>query len=105
MNEVLINFVRCKNQISLIRISEETQIFTAKHTYTPAERKNGVGILHTSNYIHLLDNDIRALLHHIVVESDSSALKEFHDLGLLQVYSKKKQPLIGIDQIIDKLKS
>ena len=39
------------------------------------------------------------------MESDSSALKEFHDLGLLQVYSKKKQPLIEIDQIIDKLKS
>jgi len=39
------------------------------------------------------------------VESDSSALKEFHNLGLLQVYSQKKQPLIQIDQIIDKLKS
>jgi hypothetical protein len=105
MNEILINFARYKNQTSLIRISEEPQIFTAKPTYTPAERKNGVGILHISKYIHLLDNDIRALLHHIVVESDSSALKEFHNLGLLQVYSQKKQPLIRIDQIIDKLKS
>ena len=38
------------------------------------------------------------------MESDSSALKEFHDLGLLQVYSEKKQPLIWIDQIIDELK-
>ena len=105
MNEILINFARYKNQTSLIRISEEPQIFTAKVTYTPSERKNGVGILHISKYIHLLDNDIRALLHHIVVESDSSALKEFHNLGLLQVYSLKKQPLIWIDQIIDKLKS
>jgi len=105
MNEILINFVYYKNQISLIRISEEPQIFTAKNTYTPAERKNGVGMLHISKYIHLLDNDIRASLHRIVVESDSSALKEFHNLGLLQVYSQKKQPLIRIDQIIDRLKS
>jgi len=105
MNEILINFVYYKNQISLIRISEEPQIFTAKNTYTPAERKNGVGMLHISKYIHLLDNDIRALLHRIEVESDSSALKEFHNLGLLQVYSQKKQPLIRIDQIIDRLKS
>ena len=79
-------------------------VFTAKNRFTPEERKIGSGILHTGNYIHLLDNDIRAVLHHIVVESDSSALKEFHDLGLLQVYSEKKQPLIWIDQIIDELK-
>jgi hypothetical protein len=39
------------------------------------------------------------------VESDNSVLKEFQNLGLLQVYSQKKQPLIWIDQIIDKLKS
>jgi hypothetical protein len=55
--------------------------------------------------MHLVDNDIRASLHHIVVESDNSVLKEFHNLGLLQVYSLKKKPLIWIDQIIDKLKS
>ena len=55
--------------------------------------------------MHLVDNDIRASLHHILVESDNSVLKEFHNLGLLQVYSLKKQPLIWIDQIIDKLKS
>ena len=105
MNEVLINFVNYNRRTTLIRISEEPQIFTAKDSYTTEERKNGPGIFRTSKYIHLLDNDIRASFHHILVESDNSALKEFHNLGLLQVYSLKKQPLIQINQIIDKLKS
>ena len=106
MNEILINFVVYNQKNTLIkRISEEPQIFISKATYTTEERKSGLGILRTGKYMHLVDNNIRASLHHIVVESDNSVLKEFHNLGLLQVYSLKKQPLIGIDQIIDKLKS
>ena len=102
---VLINFVGYHHEINLIkRINEESQIFISK-AYILEERKSALGILKTSKYIHLVDNNIRALLHRIVVESGNSALKEFHNLGLLQVYSLKKQPLIWINQIIDKLKS
>jgi len=57
MNEILINFTIYKQRTSLIRISEEPQIFTAKNRFTPEERKNGSGILHTGNYIHLLEGE------------------------------------------------
>ena len=106
MKGVLINFVNYDQSDNLIKKTNvEPQIFTAKAYFTTEERKSGLGILKTSKYIHLMDNNIRASLHHIVVESDNSVLKEFHNLGLLQVYSQKKQPLIRIDQTIDKLKS
>ena len=106
MKEVLINFVKYSQSDNLIKMTNEApQTFTSKATYVTKERKSGLGILKTSNYIHLVDNNIRASLHHIEVESDDSVLKEFHDLGLLQVYSLKKQPLVWIDQIVDKLKS
>ena len=106
MKGVLINFVNYDQSDNLIKKTNvEPQIFTAKAYFTTEERKSGLGILKTSKYIHLMDNNIRASLHHIVVESDNSVLKEFHNLALLQVYSLKKQPLVWIDQIIDKLKS
>ena len=46
MKEVLINFVLYNQTNTLIkRKSEEPQIFTAKTTYTPEERKSGLGTL------------------------------------------------------------
>jgi hypothetical protein len=82
MKGVLINFAHYYNHENnlIIRINEEPQIFMSK-AYIPEERKSGLGILKTSKYIQLVDNDIRASLHHIVVESDNSVLKEFHNLG------------------------
>jgi hypothetical protein len=105
MNGILINFVVSYQAPNLIKIDEKTQIFSSNFGYIAEERKNALGVLNKSEYVHLLDNNIRASLIHIVVENSNSVLQEFHNLGFLQIYSQKKQPLKLIDEIIAKMKS
>jgi hypothetical protein len=102
MNGILINFVVSSYDTILIKMNEKKQIFNSNRR---EERKDALGVLNSSNYVHLLDNDIRASLHHIVVENNNSVLQEFHNLGFLQIYSQRKQPLKSIDEIIAKMKS
>ena len=105
MNGILINFVHSYRNMKSIKIDEKTQTFSSSSTYVAEERKDAIGMLRSSNYLHLLDNNIRASLHHVVVENRNSLLQEFHNLGFLQIYSQKKQPLKLIDEIIAKMKS
>ena len=95
MNGILINFVVSSYDTILIKMNEKKQIFNSNRR---EERKDALGVLNSSNYVHLLDNDIRASLHHIVVENNNSVLQEFHNLGFLQIYSQRKQPLKSIDE-------
>ena len=88
----------------MIKIDEKTQTFSSNGT-SIKERKDALGMLYKNDYVHLLDNNIRALLNHMVVENNNSVLQEFHNLGFLQIYSQKKQPLKLIDEIIAKMKS
>ena len=104
MNGTLINFVRSYQSNRLIKIDEKTQTFNS-NSISIKERKDAVGALYKNEYVHLLDNNIRASLHHVVVENSNSVLQEFHNLGFLQIYSQKKQPLNSIDEIIAKMKS
>ena len=105
MNGILINFVHSYRNKKLIKIDEKTQTFSSISRYIAEEGKDAIGLLINSKYVHLLDNNIRASLHHIMVESNNSVLQEFHNLGFLQIYSQKKQPLKSIDEIIVKMKS
>ena len=105
MNGILINFVHSYRNMKSIKIDEKTQTFSSSSRYVAEERKYAIGMLRSSNYLHLLDNNIRASLHHIVVENNNSVLQEFHNLGFLQIYSQKKQPLKSIDEIIAMMKS
>ena len=105
MNGILINFVHSYRNMKSIKIDEKTQTFSSSSRYVAEERKDALGLLNSSNYVHLLDNNIRASLNHIVVENNNSVLQEFHNLGFLQIYSQKKQPLKLIDEIIAKMKS
>ena len=105
MNGILINFVHSNRNMKSIKIDEKTQTFSSSSRYVAEERKDALGLLNSSNYVHLLDNNIRASLNHIVVENSNSVLQEFHNLGFLQIYSQKKQPLKSIDEIIAKMKS
>ena len=105
MNGILINFVHSYRNKKLIKIDEKTQTFSSISRYIAEEGKDAIGLLINSKYVHLLDNNIRASLHHIMVESNNSVLQEFHNLGFLQIYSQKKQPLKSIDEIIAKMKS
>ena len=106
MSGILINFVlSSRNTNKLIKMNEKTQTFSATNRYIKEERKNALGLLNSSIYVHLLDNNIRASFHHIVVENNNSVLQEFHNLGFLQIHSQKKQPLKSIDEIIAKMKS
>jgi len=105
MNGILINFVHSNRNMKSIKIDEKTQTFSSSSRYVAEERKDALGLLNSSNYVHLLDNNIRASLNHIVVENNNSVLQEFHNLGFLQIYSQKKQPLKSIDEIIAKMKS
>ena len=104
MNGTLINFVRSYQSNRLIKIDEKTQTFNS-NSISIKERKDAVGALYKNEYVHLLDNNIRASLNHIGVENSNSVLQEFHNLGFLQIYSQKKQPLNSIDEIIAKMKS
>ena len=104
MNGILINFVVSYQAPNLIKIDEKTQTFSSD-CRSIKERKDAVGALYKNEYVHLLDNNIRASLHHLVVENSNSVLQEFHNLGFLQIYSQKKQPLKLIDEIIAKMKS
>jgi len=104
MNGTLINFERSYQSNKLIKIDEKTQTFSSNNI-SIKERKDAIGVLNKNEYVHLLDNNIRASLHHVVVENSNSVLQEFHNLGFLQIYSQKKQPLKLIDEIIAKMKS
>ena len=105
MNGILINFVRYYHETKLITMNEKTQTFGSNASYITEERKNALGLLNSRKYVHLLDNNIRASLHDIEVKNNNSMLQEFHNLGFLQIYSQKKQPLKSIDEIIAKMKS
>ena len=56
-------------------------------------------------YKHTHDNNIRAVNIQVTAFSGAKELKKLENLGFLQVYSKKKQGLIYIKQILARLKT
>ena len=67
--------------------------------YIKTRKKDGTSMVRYNHYTHLSDSNIKAVL--ITVHNNS----KLENLGLLQVYSAKKQTLIRIKPILEKMKS
>jgi len=67
-------------------------------------RKGSLGCFVQYEYTNLGDNDVRAILITVTPNSDSKELKSLENHGFLQIYSAKKQTIIQIDKILDKMK-
>ena len=67
-------------------------------------RKGSLGCFIQYEYTNLGDNDVKALLITVTANSDSKELKNLENHRFLQIYSAKKQTIIQIDKILDKMK-
>ena len=70
-----------------------------------ANKKDSIGYIYYNEYTNLNDNNIRAILITVVAHSDIEELKKLSNYGFLQIYSAKKQVLISVTDICDKMKN
>ena len=85
-------------RVRYVKKCDKTQLYVGQ----TRQKEDALAVINASHYVHPTDHNIMAILH--TVNSDS-ALKELKGLGLMQVYSTKKQVLTDTNEILSKMKS
>merc|ERR1711976_309947 len=91
-------FTRTANKTEFIKQNDAYEFVRCK------TRKGSLGCFIQYEYTNLGDNDVKALLITVTANSESKELKSLENYGFLQIYSAKKQTIIQIDKILDKMK-
>ena len=91
-------FTKVANKSLSIKQNESYEFV---RTYTT---EDSLGYFNQYEYINLGDNDVNAILITVTANSESKELKRLEKHGFLQIYSAKKQTIIQIDKILDKMK-
>ena len=70
-----------------------------------ADKSEAMARIQYSECNHYKDRDTKAIYMAVTASCESKELKKLENLGFLQIYSAKKQPLIDVDQIFAKMKT
>merc|ERR1712008_285032 len=69
------------------------------------EKSEAMARIQYSECNYYKDRDTKAIYMAVTASCESKELKKLENLGFLQIYSAKKQPLINVDQILAKMKT
>ena len=69
------------------------------------EKSEAMARIQYSECNHYKDRDTKAIYMAVTASCESKELKKLENLGFLQIYSAKKQPMVQIDHILAKMKT